>query len=100
MTIRPDAELSAWAGQAAWADPATNNTCRQCIHWAKPGERVARSRYNYFDKYELAPRPCLKARALNSAINAAVPYDATACKHFKASPAPPPIWAKHTRRDS
>ncbi len=44
MTIKHDAELSAWAGQASWADPVTDHTCRLCIHWSPPGERVSRTR--------------------------------------------------------
>ena len=91
MTIRPDAELSAWAGQASWADPASEFTCRQCAHWSRPGERVG--------KHELAPKPCLKARKLNPEISAPVPHDATACAYFEANPAPPPVWAKHARWD-
>ena len=100
MTIRPDAELSAWAGQASWCDPSTSSTCRQCIHWSRPGERVGRSRSDFFGKHELAPRPCLKARAMNHEISALVPHDAPACRYFEANPEPPPIWASHTRRDS
>jgi hypothetical protein len=100
MPINPTAELSAWAGQASWADPATNNTCRECIFWSRPGERVARSRREYFGKHELAPRPCLKARQLNHEINAPVPHDAAACAHFLPNPSPPPVWAKHARRNS
>ena len=72
---QPGAEFSAWAGQASWADPATNNTCSECIFWSRPGERVARTRYEYFGKHELAPRPCLKARQLNHEISAPVPHD-------------------------
>ena len=98
--FNPDAGFTAWAGQASWADPASEFTCRQCIHWSRPGERIARSRYNYFNKFELLPRPCQLARRLNPEINAAVPHSAQACTHFQANPAPPPIWASHQRRDS
>ena len=76
MTIRPDAELSAWAGQATWADSATDRTCRECLFWSQPGERVSRSRPEYFGKHELAPKPCLKARKLNPEISAPVPHEA------------------------
>lgn len=100
MPITPTPELSAWAGQASWSDPAANYTCRQCIFWSRQGERVARSRYNYFGKHELAPRPCMKARQLNCEISAAVPHDAPACKHFNQNPVPPEIWAPHQRRNS
>ena len=76
------------------------HTCRECIFWSRPGERVARTPVRILRQTRTAPRPCLKARQLNHEINAPVPHDATACTHFQANPAPPPIWAKHARRDS
>ena len=96
MAISSEASQHTYAGQAGWCDPSSELTCRLCAHWSKPGERVARSRYRYFDKHELAPRPCLKARQLNPEISAPVPHAATACAHFQANPAPPPIWAPHS----
>jgi hypothetical protein len=42
----------------------------------------------------------MKARQLNHEISAAVPHDAQACQQFQANTSAPPIWAKHTRRDS
>lgn len=96
---QPDAGFSAWAGQAAWADPATDHTCRECIFWSRPGERVARSQSKYFgNTHELKPRQCALARRLNAEISAAVPHSAQACQHFSPNAAPPAIWAKHSRR--
>ena len=95
---QPDAELSAWAGQAGWADPATNNTCRLCRFWSEPGERVARTRWRTpGNRHELAARPCALARRMNHEITAA-PHDAQVCRHFERNHEPPAVWAPHQPR--
>jgi len=101
MSISTQTQSITHAGQASWADPATNNTCRECIFWSRPGERVARTRWRSLGNvHELAPRSCQLARKRNHEITAPVPHAATACQHFSENPAPPAIWAKHARRDS
>ena len=102
MPVSFENQQRTYAGQATWCDPASEFTCRQCAHWSRPGERVSRTRWRTLgNQHELAPRPCALARRLNPEINAAVPHSAQACQHFQANPAPPPpIWAKHARRDS
>jgi len=49
---QPDANFTAGAGQASWANPASNHTCGECLNWSRPGERVSRSRYDYFGKHD------------------------------------------------
>jgi hypothetical protein len=101
MSISEETKQFTYAGQASWADPATTNTCRECIFWSRPGERVSRTRWRTLgDQHELAPRSCQMARRFNHEISVPVPHDATACAHFEANPSPPPVWAKHARRDS
>jgi hypothetical protein len=103
MTIhKPVAVFPAtWAGQAGWCDPATTKTCRECVFWGLPGSRYERSAREYFGRHELKPRPCMMSRRLNPEITAPVPHDAKACgAHFSPNPEPPPIFAKHARRDS
>ena len=100
MPVSIEVQQSTYEGQASWADPATCNTCRECRFWSVTDERVARSRYDYFGKHELKPRRCALARRLNHEITTAVPHYAQACSQFQANPEPPPVWAKHMRRDS
>jgi hypothetical protein len=70
-------------GQAHFAVD-NQHTCRECAHWMnQKGERDP--------KGNLKPALCRKARLMSSGRLPEIPYRAWACKHFEASPTPPPI---------
>jgi hypothetical protein len=70
-------------GQAHFARVDTTNTCRECAHWAN--QRGERNKIGL-----LRDARCRKAlQRLKDPPP--VPHSAWACKHFAASPIPPPI---------
>ena len=83
LTFENLSHLATKPGQAHFADPTINHTCRECVHW--PNQRAERDKY-----LNLKPARCRKA-AQHLKDPPPIPHDARACRHFEPAPAPPPI---------
>jgi hypothetical protein len=75
--------LATKPGQAHFARVDTNNTCRECEHWAN--QRGEKDRIGL-----LKPARCQKARQ-HLKNPPPIPHNAIACRHFEASPNPPAV---------
>jgi hypothetical protein len=83
MTMISLEQAETQPGQASFALPNTEFTCRSCEHWANQrGERNHRG--------NLKEARCRKA-LLSLRDPPPVPHGAKACKHFAASLTPPAI---------
>ena len=70
-------------GQADFAEPALNATCRECVHWGEAGKRNRKGRWGWG---VLEPQRCMK----RSAGAPRVPHRQTACRKFTLNPDAPP----------
>jgi hypothetical protein len=74
-----------YPGQAHFAKPELDRTCRECAHWGPDGDKHTRDRCGVLKRQR-----CRKFYELTRSWGAPFPHHAVACRHFVLTDNTPP----------